>query len=100
MLTKTEAQELVSKKLQERHSLDNACVVVDKYTIEKAFGWIFFYNSKKFLETGIYRHCLFGNGPVIVNKFSGAIEFCGSGTPPEDIIKDYEKRLTETGESK
>ena len=95
MLTKTEALELVSKELQQRHSIENACVVVDKYTIKKAFGWIFFYNSKKFVETGIYRHRLAGNGPVIVNKHTGSIDFFGSNKPPEDIIKDYERKLAE-----
>jgi len=100
MLTKTEALELVSKKLQQRHSPDNACVVVDKYTIEKVFGWVFFYNSKKFVEIGIYRYRLAGNGPVIVNKVSRTVEFHGSGTPPEDIVKDYEKRLAKTESGK
>jgi len=100
MLTKSEALELVLKELQGKGPSEDSFIVVDKYTIDKAFGWVFFYNSAKFVQTGISKYRLFGNGPIIVNKFSGAIEFCGSGTPPEDIIKDYEKRLSETGESK
>ncbi len=68
-------------------------VVVEKHTIEKPFGWVFFYNSRKFLDTGIAEYHLAGNGPVIVNKISGAVEFHGSDKLPEEHIKDYEKRL-------
>jgi len=93
MLTKTEALELVSKELQQRHSPDNRTVVVDKDTIERAFGWVFFYNTKRFLETGKSRYRLLGNGPVIVNKHTANIEFFGSGKPVEEVISDYERNL-------
>ena len=95
MLTKTEAMELVSKKLLLDGHPDDQLVIVEQYTIEKPFGWVFFFNSKKFLDTGIFRYRLLGNGPVIVNKVSGAVEFHGSNKPPEDIIKDYERKLAE-----
>jgi len=94
MLTKKEALELVSRELQSRSSPQELWVVIDKQTIERSFGWVFFYESKAFLETGLFRDRLFGNGPVIVNKASGAVEFYGSGDLPEDIIKVYEIKLT------
>ena len=93
MLTKTEALEILSKELRQRCSPEDPFIVIDEYTIEKPFGWVFFYNSKKFLETGLFQDRLFGNGPVIVNKASGTVEFLGSCKPPEDIIEDYERRL-------
>jgi len=52
LLTKSEALELVSKKLRQMSPLDDALVVVDAGTIEKPYGWVFFYNSQKFIETG------------------------------------------------
>jgi len=89
MLTKAEALEIVSRKLQEINTTDDLFVVVDEHTIEKPFGWVFFYNSKKFVETGIFQYRLAGNGPVIVNKFSGDVEFHGSAESLEEIIEDY-----------
>jgi len=89
MLTKAEALEIVSRKLQEMNPTDDLFVVVDEHTIEKSFGWVFFYNSKKFVETGIFEDRLAGNGPVIVNKFSGDVEFHGSAKSPEEIIEEY-----------
>jgi hypothetical protein len=93
MLTKAEALELVSTRLNEMHRTGEPCMVVETKTIEKPYGWVFFYNSKKYLDTGNFRFRLAGNGPVIVNKRSGAVEFFGSNKPPEEFIKDYEEKL-------
>ena len=93
MLTKNEALELVSKKLNEMDPTGEPCVVVDSHTIEKPFGWVFFYNTKKFVETGIFRYRLAGNGPVIVNKHNGSVEFCGANRPPLEIVTEYEQKL-------
>jgi hypothetical protein len=95
MLTKSEALELVSQKLQKMTTPDDPFVVVDAGTIEKPFGWVFFYNSKRYLETEDYRYALAGNGPVIVNKHDGAIEFFGTVKPPAEFIAEYESKLGE-----
>lgn len=95
MLTKNEALELVSKKLNEMDPTGEPCVVVDSHTIEKPFGWVFFYNTKKFVETGVFRYRLAGNGPVIVNKHDGTIEFFGTVKPPSEFIAEYESKLVE-----
>jgi hypothetical protein len=95
MLTKEEALELVSAKLRKMSSLEDPFVVVDADTIERPFGWVFFYNSKKFLETGTFSYRLAGNGPVIVNKHDGTIEFFGAFKPPTEFISEYERRLAD-----
>jgi Immunity protein 35 len=95
MLRKSEALELVSKNLEEKSSEAVQFVVQEESTIEKPWGWIFFYQSKKYLETGIFTHRLAGNGPVFVNKETGEMHFFG-GVPSLDVIlADYEKRLRE-----
>ena len=68
-------------------------VVVEKNTVEKPFGWVFFYNSKRYVETGEFRYRLAGNGPVIVNKHNGSVEFFGTNKPPQEIVEEYEKKL-------
>jgi hypothetical protein len=93
MLTRTEALEIVSKRLQEMNSSGEPFVLVENSTIEKPFGWVFFYNSKRFLETGENSSRLAGNGPVIVNKHSGSVEFFGSARPLIEILAEYEKRF-------
>jgi hypothetical protein len=93
MITKIEALELVSKKLRQMSPAADPFVPVEASTIERSFGWVFFYNSRKFLETGVTRYRLAGNGPIIVNKVSGEIVFCGSNKPPEELINDYETKF-------
>ena len=93
MLTKTEALEIVSKKLKEMSPSDDTFVCDDTGTIEKPFGWVFFYNSKTYLETGEIRYALAGNGPVIVNKETGSVDFFGTSRSPLAIVEEYERKL-------
>ena len=95
MITKTEALEIVSKKLHQMCTSADPFVVVEKNTIEKPFGWVFFYNSKRFVETGQSRYQLAGNGPVIVNKHDGSVKFFGAGRPPLEIVAQNEQKLAE-----
>lgn len=93
MLTKAEALAIVESKLQEMSTPDDPFVVLEKRTIEKPFGWVFFYNSKKFVETGEFRYRLAGNGPVIVNKHNGSVDFFGGAKPSQVIVADYEEEF-------
>ena len=67
--------------------------LVERSTVEKPFGWVFFYNSKKFLDTGEFRYRLAGNGPIVVNKHDGSVEFFGASRPPLEIVAEYEQKL-------
>ena len=95
MLTKAEAIELVSEKLRQMSASENPLVVVETNTIERPFGWVFFYNSQKYIETGVLRLRLAGNGPIIVNKISHAVEFFGTNKPVQTLIEDYENSLSD-----
>ena|ERR1700719_3367023 len=64
----------------------------DEHTIEKEYGWVFFYSTQKYVETRDVRYALAGNGPVIVERADGAVHMFGSAKPPEEIIREYELR--------
>ena len=93
MLNKSEAAERLMVELDHRRATSEPVIIVENRTIEKAYGWVFFYESKKYMDTKIFRHRLAGNGPAIVNKLTGAIEFCGTSHPVQKSIEDYERRL-------
>jgi hypothetical protein len=40
--------------------------IVANETIDE--GWLFFYNTKDFIETGNWRSALAGNGPIFVDR--------------------------------
>jgi hypothetical protein len=71
---------------------DDPWIVVDSATIERPFGWVFFFNSKEYLESGRIHDALAGNGPVIANRHDGSIEFYGASKPVELVIQEYEAR--------
>jgi Immunity protein 35 len=95
MLDRSDALALVLGKLTGMAPVGDEWVVLDEKTVEKSYGWIFFYNSRKFVETGQIIHRLAGNGPVIVNKFDESIEFYGSNPSVDIILEGYERKLKE-----
>jgi hypothetical protein len=93
-LTKVEAREIAANELKQKSPPDDLFVICDEETIERLFGWVFFFQSERFLRTGEFRDRLAGNGPIMVNKYDATIEFGGTAMPPEYWIKEYERRRT------
>ena len=61
-------------------------------TLERSFGWVFFYNSKAFIVTGIFRHALASNGPIVVERAAGKVTSYGSTPPVAQIIASHESK--------
>lgn len=97
-MEKSEAQKLVEKELEKNTDLQNPieCVILETETIEKDWGWVFFYQSKAFVKTNDFRDMLTGNAPYIVNKQSGEIFLTGTAYSIEHYIKEYEQNLQKT----
>jgi hypothetical protein len=55
------------------------CVLLERST-ETEKGWVFFYNSKEFIETGHISFALAGNGPLLVAP-DGTVRHLGSARP-------------------
>lgn len=90
-----EAQSLVEDEL-ERSKCDHNpidCVILEEQTIEKSWGWVFFYQSKAFVETGEFRKMLGGNAPIIVNRNTGELFHTGTAHDIEHYINQYETAL-------
>jgi hypothetical protein len=71
MITEDDARVLALEALasiQRRGSLELAISGVRGWE----HGWIFFYNSRRFLETGALADMLAGNGPIVVD-FAGNV---------------------------
>lgn len=70
----------------------DSVIIIESSTIEKDYGWIFFYNSKKFIETKNSRHFLVGNGPIVVEKADGSVHKLGTAGGGKYQIELYEAR--------
>ena len=65
--------------------------VLDDRTIETDFGWVFFWNSKRYLETDEFQYALAGNGPLIVDRRDGSIHETSTAEPIEEIMENYRR---------
>lgn len=88
MLTREQARALVVADLA-----DGTVDIMDEHTIERSWGWMFFYQSKRFIETGDHLQGLVGNAPYLVNKETGAFGFTGTAYTPGELIEMYENEL-------
>ncbi len=61
---------------------------------EEDFGWIFFYQSKKHLETNDFSFMLAGNAPFLIDRATADLHLLGTAHPIDFYIKNYQgKRL-------
>lgn len=66
-------------------------VILDEETIERSFGWVFFYQSREHLETGDLSSMLAGNAPLIVDREDGSVHVTGTAEPVELYLARYER---------
>ena len=97
MIDHEEARKLVigfinANRRRTEEEADDETVVMDDLTIEKEYGWVFFYNSRRYLETGDMNYALGGNAPIIVEKEDGSLYPTGTAEETEYYIKRYEKQ--------
>ena len=52
-------------------SPDDEWVVLDEHTIERGWGWVFFYDSRRHRQTGEFRFAVAGNTPFFVHSSNG-----------------------------
>ena len=95
MIDKSTAYVLAKKFLETaeyRMGNEDSYMIVEQATIEKDYGWIFFYTSRKYIETGDEHYALYGNGPIVVEKSDGSTHQLGSAGGSKKQIEMYEAR--------
>lgn len=94
MITREEAKARVAEELSDWHdgaTTDDTLIILDDATIEKPWGWVFFYTSRRFHETGDVRYALAGNAPYLVERATGRVLATGTAYPTADYIANYER---------
>jgi hypothetical protein len=72
---------------------DGACRIEREKTIAKPYGWIFFYESKEFLDNGTESARFFGNAPIIVDRNTFELRLTGTARPLKEYLAKYEASL-------
>lgn len=94
-MNKLEAQSLVEAELERTKDIYDPidCIILAEKTIEKSWGWIFFYQSKAYVETGNFSEMLAGNAPIFVNRNTGQLTLSGTVHDINYYVKEYESEL-------
>jgi hypothetical protein len=92
----------INSEMEDDHEYVELALLED-YTEEKAYGWIFYYQSARYVETHKILDGILGTPPFIVEKEAGAVRY-PTGRPnidfpmeededPSEAIFAYEDRL-------
>jgi hypothetical protein len=71
-------------------------LIIDELTQCRRCGWIFFYESRAYLETGDVSHGIGTKGPVVVTHQGETHPLAGE-RPAEDALRDFELRSRRRG---
>ena len=82
-----EAQIFLQREILSKSSHD--FVIIDRNTIEKDYGWIFFYTTRRYLETSNPSFLVPGTAPMVVTR-AGEIARLSSSVPPPQAIAMFE----------
>jgi hypothetical protein len=96
VLAREEAQRLVEARIASDAPGEDLAII-ESSTIERPFGWVFFYNTREYLQTGGVSAALAGNSPYIVNRFTGALVATGTAHPAAHYLAAYEAFLAASG---
>lgn len=66
-------------------------VILDEHTIERPYGWVFFYDSHRHQKTGAFSDAIAGNVPVVVTRESGEVHALSPGLPLEEALTEFER---------
>ncbi|MCC3406816.1 MAG: hypothetical protein JGK17_14735 [Microcoleus sp. PH2017_10_PVI_O_A] len=76
MIDQETAYKIATDYINTYHKIyDDTLVILDNRIIEKDFGWIFCYQTKRGLETNMTRYKMIGNCPIIVDRLDGSIHY-------------------------
>jgi len=91
-MEKADAAELVREKLREYETAGSPqLVLLEHKTLTRSFGWVFFYQSRRYVESGDVRDALAGNAPIIVDRDDGTVYVTGTAFPVSHYLLLYQR---------
>lgn len=85
-----EARDIAQRWLQEQeHAMGCPLALKHDSTRELDIGWVFFWNTRAYLEHGEWGTQLGGNAPLLVDRRNGSRHVLGTAEPTETYIDRY-----------
>jgi hypothetical protein len=91
MIDAADAKRIADAYVHQMSRPDLLLVLVDCKTREEDFGWVFFYNSKAFLDTHDNSERVAGNAPFIVERNAGTVVQLGAARGVDRYIDAYRR---------
>ena len=74
----------------DKHHIQRLVVVrVDEHD----FGWVYFYDGSRHVETGDVRDAVAGNAPLIVDRKDGKLYITGTAHPIEHYLHEFRRGI-------
>ena len=94
MLTQKEAQAVAHQAINSPNpSWPDRPEMVITSCESRSQGWLFYYQSEKYLRSGAISDALAGNGPVLVSRHDGAYVHVGTAAPIAEAIAQAEQNI-------
>jgi hypothetical protein len=94
-MTRSDARQIALNYLKDHEQLSGLeLILLDHLTIERNFGWVFFYDSKRHSETGNVSDALAGNAPIVITRVDGRIHVTGTALPLQHYLDKFNKEDT------
>lgn len=90
-MTQERARELAWAHLEKWYGEAAEGIELSNRCVERAFGWVFFYNSKEFYRTRREEDCIIGAAPLIVDRSTSLVHATGTARPLEHYLEKYEE---------
>lgn len=92
MISFEQARKIMVDRLENsRFSDEDSLIILDEFTIEKPYGWVFYYTSKLYYETKNSQYAIAGNSPIIVDKQTGEQSSYMSAYSDEEMLQKHEE---------
>jgi len=91
-MTKDEARAAAQEFVRDMASaIGLELLLLEDLTQEEEFGWVFFYDSKAYVEDGESSLALAGNAPFIIDRRTGALHETGTALPTERYLSSFRR---------
>jgi hypothetical protein len=86
-----------AKKLAKEHyktayvNVNGGVVLLEERTISTSYGWVFFCNTREFLDTGNVFNAILSSAPVLVEAATGKLHQFGTRHPVEHYLREFER---------
>jgi hypothetical protein len=92
MIGEQEARNKVLKYLDEigRYT-EGGLGLIEDATVRKPYGWVFFYQSRRYLASGDIFDSVVGNSPIVILAADGEMIELGTALHPSESLANLER---------